>query len=196
MRCAPPRRLPFALLLLPLRAFAHLPTSGLGPAYDGMLHLLLSPEDLIPLGALALLCGQRGSGFARRALWLVPLAWAGGAGAGMFAQRPFAPALPGLSFLVLGGLLACNARLSLRAVSALAALFALLHGYRNGCGINRYDDGAFVVIGLGVTVFVVVALLAALALAVRRPWAKVAVRVAGSWIAASGLLVLGWALRG
>jgi hypothetical protein len=31
--------------------------------------------------------------------------------------------------------------------------------------------------------------------ALRAPWARVAVRVVGSWIAAVGLLVLGWSLR-
>jgi hypothetical protein len=29
----------------------------------------------------------------------------------------------------------------------------------------------------------------------RASWARIAVRVAGSWIAASGLLMLGWAVR-
>jgi hypothetical protein len=31
---------------------------------------------------------------------------------------------------------------------------------------------------------------------VRAAWARVAVRVAGSWIAAAGLFMLGWAVRG
>jgi urease accessory protein len=30
----------------------------------------------------------------------------------------------------------------------------------------------------------------------RASWARIAVRVVGSWIAASGLLMLGWAGRG
>jgi hypothetical protein len=29
----------------------------------------------------------------------------------------------------------------------------------------------------------------------RPPWARIAVRVAGSWIVATGLLLLGWAAR-
>jgi hypothetical protein len=29
----------------------------------------------------------------------------------------------------------------------------------------------------------------------RQPWTRIAVRVVGSWIAASGLLMLGWATR-
>ena len=45
------------------------------------------------------------------------------------------------------------------------------------------------------TLFVVVALAAALVVALRAPWARIAVRVAGSWIAAIGLLLLGWSFR-
>jgi len=42
---------------------------------------------------------------------------------------------------------------------------------------------------------VTVALAAALAVAQRAPWARIAVRVAGSWVAAAGVLLLGWSLR-
>jgi urease accessory protein len=45
------------------------------------------------------------------------------------------------------------------------------------------------------TLFVTVALAAALVVAIWAPWARIAVRVAGSWIAAVGLLMLGWSLR-
>jgi len=44
-------------------------------------------------------------------------------------------------------------------------------------------------------VFVLVALAAAFVVRLRADWARIAVRVAGSWIAASGLLMLGWAVR-
>jgi urease accessory protein len=181
---------------MPFPAAAHLPTSGLGPAYDGIFHLLLSPEDLIPLVALALLCGQRGAPFARRVLWVVPLAWFAGGVAGMFAATPHGAALSGVSFLLLGGLVALNAPVPISLLTGLAILFGFLHGYLNGTGINRFDDGAFVLAGLAATVFVVVAVFASLVIPLHRRWARVAVRVAGSWIAASGLLMLGWALRG
>ena len=36
-----------SLLVLPRLAQAHLVTSGLGPYYDGALHLLMSPADLL-----------------------------------------------------------------------------------------------------------------------------------------------------
>jgi hypothetical protein len=43
---------------------------------------------------------------------------------------------------------------------------------------------------------VILALVSAAVVALRRPWARIAVRVAGSWIAAIGLLLLGWTLSG
>jgi urease accessory protein len=45
-------------------------------------------------------------------------------------------------------------------------------------------------------VFILVTLLAALVIGLRAYWARVAVRVAGSWIVATGLLTLGWLVRG
>jgi len=44
-------------------------------------------------------------------------------------------------------------------------------------------------------VFVLVALFAALATRLRTTAARIALRVAGSWIAAIGLLMLGWLAR-
>jgi len=51
-------------------------------------------------------------------------------------------------------------------------------------------------LGLAAAVFVVVVLVAALVVRLRAQWARIAVRVGGSWIAASGLLMLGWFVRG
>ncbi len=184
-----------ASLLLPGAAAAHMPTAGLGPVYDGVFHLLLSPEDLIPVIALALLCGQRGAPFGRRALWLLPLVWFAGGMLGMFAGSSQGSALTCVSFLLLGGLVAANARISLAVLTAVAALLGWFHGYLNGVGINRFDDGAYALLGLALAVFVVVALFASLVVPLHQQWARVAVRVAGSWVAASGLLMLGWALH-
>ena len=51
-------------------------------------------------------------------------------------------------------------------------------------------------IGITVAIFVLAALVSALVVSLRRPWARIVVRVAGSWIAAIGLLLLGWTLSG
>ena len=56
-------------------AQAHLVTTGLGPVYDGAAHFVLSPEDLVPLLALALLAGLRGPAAGRAALFAVTVFW-------------------------------------------------------------------------------------------------------------------------
>ena len=50
--------------------------------------------------------------------------------------------------------------------------------------------------GIAITTFVIIALVAALAVSLRSATARIVLRVAGSWIAAIGLLMLGWSLRG
>ena len=41
------------ILLAPGQAQAHLMNTGLGPFYDGVAHLFVTPEDLLPLLAAA-----------------------------------------------------------------------------------------------------------------------------------------------
>lgn len=50
-----------ALTAFPSNATAHLVTTGFGPFYDGAMHLLLSPGDLLGLTAAALLAGLNGT---------------------------------------------------------------------------------------------------------------------------------------
>jgi hydrogenase/urease accessory protein HupE len=79
--------------------------------------------------------------------------------------------------------------------TALAALIGLYHGYLNGTGTGQFGTAAVAMLGLSFAVFALVALASAFVVQLRRHWARIAVRVAGSWIAASGLLMLGWAIR-
>jgi hypothetical protein len=44
-------------------------------------------------------------------------------------------------------------------------------------------------------VFVAVTLLSAFVVSLQSAWARIVVRVSGSWIAAIGLLMLGWLIR-
>ena len=100
------------------------------------------------------------------------------------------------SFLVLGLLIAFDWRLSPGAITALAAAVGLLHGSLNGAGIAAEGREALGLVGISATVFVLVAIAAARVLSLGAPWSRVVVRVAGSWVTATGLLMLGWGLRG
>jgi hydrogenase/urease accessory protein HupE len=187
-----------ALLLAvgPTAAHAHLVTTGLGPVYDGIGHFLLSPDDLLPAIALALFAGLRGPLPGRLALFALPAAWLIGGLTGLLASTPPHFPLTPFSFLVLGILVAADARLGPALVVTLAVTVGLLHGFLNGVAIN--EAGASVpleVTGIMAMLFVLVALVAAFVVSLRPPWARIVVRIAGSWIAATGLLLLGWALH-
>ena len=182
--------------MMPTRVDAHLNSTGMGPVYDGLLHFLMSPEDLIPVFALALFAGLRGAAYGRRALFVLPSAWFLGGLAGLASTGNGNSLLTTMSFLLLGGLVAADAQISLRATTAIAAMLGLAHGYLNGTGMGQPGVGALALLGLVFIVFVLVALCAAFVMRLRRPWTRVAVRVMGSWIVASGLLLLGWNLRG
>jgi urease accessory protein len=186
----------FACLMSPLVAHAHLNSTGMGPIYDGLMHFLMSPEDLVPVLALALLCGLRGATYGRRALFVLPGAWLLGGLAGLAASTSNGSAVvSAVWFLAMGGLLALDAKLSLRAITAIAALLGLYHGYLNGAGLGLSFASAAALLGLIFAVFVLIALAAAFVVQLQAAWARIAVRVAGSWIFASGLLLLGWAVR-
>lgn len=189
--------LPAGLALLPQAAHAHLVTTGLGPLYDGILHFLVSFEDLLPVVAMALLAGLNGPAAGRRALFVLPAAWLLGGWAGYATgAAPSGAWLTALSALVLGLLVAADRRVPVALVTALAALLGLLHGWLNGAGIAEANREGLALVGIGGAVFVVVALLAAVAASVQAQAARIAVRVAGSWIAAVGVLLIGWQLRG
>jgi urease accessory protein len=186
----------FVVLLGAIPAEAHLNTTGMGPVYDGLMHFLMSPEDIIPVLALGLLAGLRGATHGRRALFTIPAAWLVGGLTGLSAipanPHPFVAAG---WFLLLGVLLAADARISVAVTTAIASLLGLYHGYLNGTGMGSSTDAAVALLGLVFAIFVLVALVAAFVIRLRAEWARIAVRVAGSWIAATGLLMFGWAVR-
>jgi urease accessory protein len=178
-------------------AAAHLNSTGMGPIYDGLMHFLMSPEDLVPALALALLAGLRGAAYGRRASLTLPVAWLLGSVVGLTAAATTGSAvLSAFWFLLLGGLVIADAKLSLWALTALAALLGLVHGYLNGTGMGQSGVTLIALLGLASGVFALIVLAAAFVVQLRAQWARIAVRVAGSWIAASGLLMLGWSLRG
>ena len=76
---------------------------------------------------------------------------------------------------------------------ALAALFGLSHGYENGMAVTPDVAAHLFVPGLALIGFVAAAVVSAttLALTARAEWLRIAVRVAGSWIAAVGILMIG-----
>ncbi len=65
--------------LLPAAASAHLVESGFGDFYDGALHLIVTPGDLLIVIGIALLGGLQGSAIARAMLVSLLAGWVAGA---------------------------------------------------------------------------------------------------------------------
>lgn len=184
------------LLLSTAQAQAHLVTTGLGPFYDGISHVLLSPDELLGVTGLALLAGQGGVRCSRLLLWTLPVAWMLGGLLGLHQSAAVSlPVVSSLALIVIGALVACDWRVQAAVVISLAGMFGALHGYGNGTVAAQSTLGMTGLLGISATIFVLVALLAAFTVSLRPLWTRAAVRVAGSWIAAIGLLLTGWALR-
>ncbi|MFD0892297.1 HupE/UreJ family protein [Luteolibacter ambystomatis] len=173
-------------------ANAHVITTGLGPLYDGATHLALSPEDCVPLVALGLFAGLRGPDAARRAFFVIPAAWLAGGWLGL--SGGMAPAFPiaAASFLVLGLLIATDCKMKPAWVAALAGLISATHAWLDGVAVRAEGGEHLGTLGGAITATVFFLLSAGLVLALKPGWTRIVVRVLGSWIAATGLLMAGW----
>ena len=188
-----------ALLLIAAPAHAHLIETGMGPVYDGVSHFALTPEDIAPTLALALFAGLRGPAHGRRAMLALPAAWFvsgcfGLAAAGVTNDITLG-ALSWLPLLALGGLVAADVRVSVRITTALAIVLGLFLGFENGVTMAPPGPGLSALTGVVICAFVVVTLTSALVASRDTQLMRTAARVIGSWIAASGVLLLGWSFR-
>jgi hydrogenase/urease accessory protein HupE len=97
--------------------------------------------------------------------------------------------------LLLGALVAADMRLPAVATTAIAVAVGCFLGLANGVAMAQAGAGVRGMLGIVGALFVATTLAAASAVAWQSGWLRIAWRVAGSWIAASGLLLLGWSLR-
>lgn len=107
-----------SVALSPTPVGAHLNSTGLGPIYDGALHVLLSPEDLVAVLAVALLAGLRGPRYGRLALFVLPSAWLVRGIAAMASEPVNSTVAAAVTFLLLGIFIAIDAPLSLNLLTA------------------------------------------------------------------------------
>ena len=183
------------LLCWPSYASAHLVTTGLGPVYDGIGHLVMTPEDLVPVLAIALFAGLRGAAPGRRALFVLPLAWFAGGILGVIIEGLPTFPVAAISFLILGVLIAADLNLSQKLFTAVVVVVGVVHGVLNGIALKE-GAGILGLIGIMATLFVIIAIVSAFIVSLKQPWTRIVVRVAGSWVAAIGMLMFGWLMRG
>ena len=185
-----------ALLLVSQGAAAHGSVQGLGNFFSGVVHPLFEPAHLIALIGLGLVLGQRGLARTHPA---VP-AFIGGSVLGLVvAAWGWAPNTDALllTLSVLAGLAVATAVPIAPAVCALSAGLVGL-GVGLGSAPEAGATSARIVMLVGTAVGACVWMLNVVGLVheVRRAWLLILVRVAGSWITASAVLVLALWLAG
>lgn len=167
----------------------------MGPVYDGIGHLLLSPDDLIPALAVALYAGLRGAVTGRYVLFIFPVSWLVGGLLGLQVAKMVSFPLPAVSIILIGILVATDARLPPKGSAGVTVLVGLTHGYLNGVALQEGPKllGLFGILG---ALFVLLAIASAFVISLQQQWARVAVRVLGSWTVAIGILMIGWHFAG
>ena len=172
-------------------AQAHLVTTGLGPVYNSIAHFALSLEDFVAVGGLALLAGLRGPTHGRWSLFIIPFFWFLSAAVPGHTFKVHVTALiPAAALLIVGALVAVDTRLPVSGVTVLAAIVGLIHGCSNGIWLPGDRAGLLMLAGIVAAVFTFLALLVGLVLPLRSQFARLAVRICGSSVAAAGLLLL------
>jgi hydrogenase/urease accessory protein HupE len=179
-------------------AHAHLVSTDLGPFYDGFTHAFVSPRDALVILGLAILASFAGPPAGRKLLASLVVAWGVGAclAYGLAAGLTDWPVATAATLVLLGLIALLAIRLPAGLLVAAGVLIGLAHGAMNGSAARDAGGPWLAVAGVAAGVFVLGTLASGLGQWMAGRPAVVVLRVAGSWIAAIGLLMIGWQIRG
>lgn len=184
--------------LLPGVAEAHLINTSCGPFYDGFCHPFVTPADLLIVLALALFAGSAGPAAGRHILFLLTVSWLVGMVIGQIwldSSFTLPVALSAAGSLLVALLVAADLRSPRVLLGLLGVTIGVGLGLSNGAEFRSVNDGRLALAGNLTCLFVVTTWVTALAVKNDQGWRHIVIRVAGSWIAAASLLMIGWEFR-
>lgn len=193
-----------ALLAITTPAQAHLIGTRLGDFYSGALHPTTDINDVVLWLALGALAGSLG---AQRGRWLVIL-FPLGLAIGFFLTATFGLSIGGNAtdaalIGALGLLLAAGLRLPAPLLGLAGFSLAVMRGMANASGLEAVTNVPLFAAGLVCAGYATITLVMALVIAFRRAeagrataWRGIALRALGGWIAAIGLMMIGFTLAG
>lgn len=171
-------------------ALAHAPIEGIGVFYNGMLHLLFVPSQLLAVTALGLLLGQHAPQHSRCGWFAFVAAFWFGLAAGYWVGQGVPQAIFLVLALIAGLMVAFEWAFGLVFIVALATVVGV------GIGLDSTPDGAphremsLALAGTAVGGVLLLSCVGGLASCFTRPWQRIGIRAAGSWTAATAGIVL------
>ncbi len=181
----------WALLVIPQLSLAHSPIEGIDNFYSGLLHPVFVPAHLLLLIALGLFIGHRGVKDNQAALLVFLIAVALGLIAAWFSFGVELEVLILTGAASLGILIATSLELNRYWCASIAALAGLSLGIDSSQDTLSGAEKSAALLGNGLGLYLLILYPTAAADRFnKKPWQKIGVRIIGSWIAASALLVL------
>jgi hydrogenase/urease accessory protein HupE len=181
----------WALLAIPQPARAHSPIEGIDNFYSGLLHPVFVPAHMLLLVALGLFIGQRGVKDNQSAVLVYLVAVAIGLITTAFSVGNDIEMLVLSVAASVGILVAASFVLNQYWCASIAALAGFLLGLDSGQDALSGGEKFVSLIGSGLGLYLLFLYPMALAdIFNKKHWQIIGIRVIGSWIAASSLLVL------
>jgi urease accessory protein len=184
----PPIVVGIVLLSISSEASAH-PVFGITGFAGGLLHPLVVPAHVMAAVALGILVGRQPSG--RMLAMIYALALVAGLGAIALAYVPTLAEQALLLLAAIGGMLvAWGRRLPLIVVAPLAVAAGLAIGLDSPPEAISIAEANLTLIGTALSGTTFLAVLALIVARLRHDWQRIGMQIAGSWIAASAIIVL------
>ena len=183
------------LLLTPLPAWAHVQQGQAAGFLNGLRHPVSGLDHVLAMVAVGLWGAQLGA----PAIWLLPVTFPLVMAFGGFLGLVGVP-LPGVevgvaaSAILLGSMVAGEARPPLWLAALLVGFFAIFHGHAHGTELPAGQSGLLYSVGFVIATGLLHATGIAVGLIHRWAWGRTALRIAGAAVAAAGVYFLWRAL--
>ncbi len=182
-------------LLISDSAWAHAPIEGIGNFYNGLLHPVLIPAHLLLLLAVGLFIGQQGPKKVEVALASFALATIAGLTLAWFSIGAQAEFLVLALSTAIGLLIAIALGINRLVAAILVGLAGFSLGIDSAQETLSGQEKLVSLFGSGIAIyFLALYPMALVDYFNKKAWQKIGVRILGSWVAASSLLVLALAI--
>jgi len=178
-------------LLLASPAWAHVQQGQAAGLVTGLRHPVSGLDHVLAMVAVGLWGAQLGA----PAIWLLPVTFPMVMAFGGFLGLLGVP-LPGVeigiaaSAILLGSMVAREARPPLWLAAVLVGFFAVFHGYAHGTELPAGQSGLMYSVGFVIATGCLHATGIGIGLIHRWGWGRIALRVAGSAVAAAGIIFM------